>query len=158
MPDRARPVTLTFGDRVPPLFSTTAIAQLRGINRAALTSTATIARPTRAASPGGGANTGARTWVTIDDGEDVPCRLAILSQQGAVIVQQAGQPTSPDRMAAVFDLEGPEIKQGDRITVTGTDAAGGNWTRAVLVLTARNPRTYSAMRVFVCQDVPPGST
>lgn len=141
-----------------PLFSETAIATLRSLNRASLTSLAKIDRPTRATSPGGGANTGTRTWHTIDDGAAVPCRLAILSQQGAVIVQQAGQPTSPDRLVVVFDLDGPAVKEGDRLTVTGTDAAGNDWTRVALVLTARTPRTVSAMRVFVCQDVPPGST
>lgn len=136
-----------------PPFNATAIASLRQLNRSALTSRALIERPGRAASPGGGANTGKRTWD--DVAADVPCRLSTM--EGVPVTLQAGQLTTPERLLAVFDLEGAEIQPGDRLTITGTDAAGGDWSRAVLVLSPRNPRTYSAMRVFVCQDVPPGS-
>lgn len=117
-----------------------------------LTSSATIERPTNATSPGGGANTGKRGWTSIAEGE--PCRLT--TETGTTVTVQAGQLATPERLLVVFDLEGEAIRQGDRLTITGTDAAGGDWTRVVLVLSLRNPRTNSAMRTFVCVDAGPG--
>lgn len=131
-----------------PLFSDAAIASLRALNLSALDSRALIGRPGRGASPGGGANTGKPSWDDVAD--DVPCRLSTM--QGIAIAVRAGQLTTPDRLLAVFDLGDPEIRQGDRLTITGADAAGNDWTRVVVVLSARNPRTFSAMRVFVCEE------
>lgn len=135
------------------LFSESAIASLRALNVAALESRAQIGRPGRAASPGGGANTGKPTWDDVAD--DVPCRLSTM--EGVAITSRAGQLTTADRLLAVFDLGDPVVKQGDRLTITGTDAAGNDWTRVVVVLSARNPRTFSAMRVFVCEESGPGA-
>lgn len=135
------------------MFDETAIAQLRGQNRDTLISRAKIERPGVAASPGGGANTGKRTWDEIAD--DVPCRLSTMADSPVIV--QAGQLRTPERLLATFDLESAAIKQGDRLTITGTDAAAQDWTRVVTVLSMRTPRTVSVMRVYICEDVAPGS-
>ncbi len=133
-----------------PFLSPAFLRSLRETNRASLDSLATILVRETTTNPGG-ANTGKGTWR--ETATAIPCRLSTVD--GAPIVIQAGQLTTPDRVAVVFDLEGPDVAEGNRITVTGTDIAGQAWTRTVIVLTAQFPRTASAMRAFVCQDVGP---
>lgn len=136
-----------------PLFNPAALKSLRALNIAALDSRAVIETPSAASVPGGGANTGRKGWTVVDGGDDVPCRLSAMD--AAPVVIQAGQFTTPEHVLVVFDLEGPDVRQGDRITVSGTDIASQEWTRRVTVLSALSPRTNSAMRMFVCQDVSP---
>lgn len=69
---------------------------------------------------------------------------------------QADQTVFIARWVVVFDLEGPPVAEGNRLTVTGVDVAGIPWTRVVLVVGSRSPRTFSGMRTYVCQDVGPG--
>lgn len=140
------------GDTVP-FFNTAAVAALRQRNLDALDSVALIEAPARAASAGGGANTGALGWSPVALGDAVPCRLAPIAAPGVVI--QAAQLTNPARVVVVFDLEGPAVLPGYRLTVTGVDGAGASWSRAVTVIGPKSPRTSSAMRAFVCADVGP---
>ncbi len=136
-----------------PLFSAAALRSLRDLNRKALDSLASIEREVVSSAPGGGANTGAKVWTTIDGGDAVPCRLAPDADGGVTI--QAGQLTTPDKMLVVFDVDSPDIVLGDRITVSGADLDGTEWIRVLTVLTPKNPRTNSTGRAYVCLDVSP---
>lgn len=137
-----------------PLFSPDALRAMRSWHTGTLTSRARIDAPRAGlGSTGqGGANVGGRAWVTVAD--VVPCRMAPLDP--ASESAQADQTVNINRWVVAFDLEGPPVSEGDRLTVTGTDAVGGAWTRSVLVIGSRTPRTYSAMRSYICQDVGPG--
>jgi hypothetical protein len=135
-----------------PMFSPEVLAELRDINRASLVSTATVKRLTIAGGGAGGANTGARSWTDVAEG--VPCRLSPIVP--ATPSSVADQTAYLGRWLVVVDLEAPAIRAGDRLEVSGVDEAVQPWTRTVLVLGDRSPRTFSAMRPYVCEDVPPG--
>lgn len=142
-----------------PFFSPDALRSLRDTNVALLVSSAQIDAAVTIAGAGG-ANVGGRTWRTITDPATgapalaVPCRMAPLVP--AVDSSQAEQTVNISRWMVTFDLGGPPVAEGNRLTVSGTDVAGNPWTRIVLVVGSRAPRTFSAMRSFVCQDVGPG--
>lgn len=139
-----------------PILDRVALAELRDLNRGSLVSRAKLERLTDAAGPGpgGGANTRAKTWATVAGGDALPCRLAPASAGNPSSV--ADQTVDLARARLVLDVEGPAVLEGDRLTVTGVDAAGNAWTRVVAVLGAESPRSFSAMRVFVCENAPPG--
>lgn len=139
-----------------PLFAPSALRALRALNRKSLDSVAVIEAPAIAGAPGGGANTGKRGWAVVDGGDAVPCRLS--NAEAGTVVIQAGQSATPDRFLLVVDLEGPVIADGYRVTVTGVDIAGQAWQRVVSIVSAFNPRTNSAMRAFVVQDVSPSGS
>lgn len=138
-----------------PLFSSEALQSLRALNVGSLTSRARIDRPAYAAGQGG-ANTGGRTWVTIDDGDAVPCRVSPLVPSAGNT--EADENTNVAKWLVVFDLGDPAIHDGDRLTVTGTDVAGGAWSRSVIVVGPHYPRTFTSMRAFACNDAGPGQT
>jgi hypothetical protein len=137
-----------------PIFSADALAALRQQNVGSLTSLARIDGPVVSGSGGGGANAGGRAWHTVDGGAAVPCRMAPLVP--AIESTQADENVNIARWVVVFDLTGPAVAEGQRLTITGVDVAGNAWSRVVLVVGSRSPRTFSAMRTFICQDVGPG--
>lgn len=136
-----------------PIFSADTLRALRDINVGSLTSRARIDEQAYAGGSGG-ANVGGRTWHTIDDGDAVPCRMAPFVP--AIDSAQADATANIARWVVVFDLNGPEVIEGYRLTITGADVAGNAWTRMVVVIGARSPRTFSAMRTFICHDVGAG--
>lgn len=138
-----------------PFLSADTLAPLRDANRALLVSRATVERASRDTSPGGGANTGARSWAVIDEGADVPCRISPLVPGSPASV--ADQTTTLSRWIVGMDTDGPAIVVGDRITVTGVNVVTlETWSRVVVVINARGPRTHSAMAVYECEDAGPG--
>lgn len=141
------------------IFSADSLRALRDLNVSTLTSVARIDAPTTS-SGAGGANVGGRAWKTVVDPNShapalaVPCRMAPLVP--STDSGQADQTVFIARWVVVFDLDGPPVIEGNRLTVTGVDVAGIPWTRIVLVIGSRSPRTFSSMRTYVCQDVGPG--
>lgn len=145
-----------------PLFSADALRALRDIHVGTLTSRARIdqVRGATNTSGQGGANVGGRAWETVIDPDtgapavDVPCRMAPLDP--ASDTTQADQTVNITRWAVAFDFLGPTIIEGNRLTVSGVDVVQRPWSRTVVVIGARTPRTYSSMRIFICQDAGPG--
>lgn len=141
------------------IFSADTLRVLRDLNVSSLLSCARIDEAVTL-SGAGGANVAGRTWSTVVDPNTqepalaVPCRMAPLV--AAIESGQAEQTVNIARWVVVFDLEGPPVVEGNRLTVSGVDVACVPWTRTVLVIGSRSPRTFSAMRTFVCQDVGPG--
>lgn len=145
-----------------PLFSDETLLAMRELHRGMLTSRARVDAPKASAGMAGqgGANVGGRAWRTVTDpttgapATAVPCRVSPLVP--AADSAQADETVNITRWAVAFDLEGPPVSEGDRLTVTGEDALGITWSRTVLVIGRQTPRTYSAMRIYICQDVGPG--
>ena len=138
-----------------PIFDRETLAALRAENLASLNNRARAERQVRAASQGGGANTGALTWQPVDGLEDIACRMA--PSQLPASGTTADQPTNLGRWAIATDVEAPIFEPGWRLTITGEELlTGEQWTRVVVVEGARAPRTFSAMRNYECVDVGPG--
>jgi hypothetical protein len=136
-----------------PLFSAEALAPLREANRASLTSRLRAESLTRAASQGGGANTGARAWTIVAD--DVPCRISPAQLPAAATV--ADQATNLSRWVVATDVETPIFEPGMRLTVTGEELLTHEpFSRVVIIDGGYTPRTFSAMRLYQCVDAGPG--
>jgi hypothetical protein len=140
--------------RANPYLSDDALAAARAVLRPTLTSFATIERPTTGSTAGGGANTGAPAWTGVPNGTNVECAISPLV--GGQVPTEASQSVALNRWRVRFDYCAPAVGPGYRLTISGVDAAGGAWTRVVVVLGEHTPRTVSAARVYVCEDAGPG--
>jgi hypothetical protein len=140
--------------RANPYLSDEVLATARAVLRPTLTSFATIEHPVGGTSAGGGANTGPATWAIVSGGTSVECAISPLV--GGQVASEASQAVALNRWRVRFDYCAPAIGPGYRLTITGVDAGGGAWSRTVIVLGEHTPRTVSAARVYVCEDVGPG--
>lgn len=138
-----------------PLFSTGALERLRRLHVTTLKDRALIERPT-STSGTGGANTGTRGFAVVGGTDVTPAACAISPAAAGSTATEADQNVALNRWNLRLDVEGPPLGPGYRVTVTGADLAGVVYTRVLVVLGEHNPRTWSTLRKYVCEDAGPG--
>ncbi|MGI8765699.1 MAG: hypothetical protein ACR2KM_04175 [Gemmatimonadaceae bacterium] len=125
------------------LFPADAVAQFRAMNTANLPHTALVERP--GYTRGAGAIT-QRSYTVVAVG--VPCRRSIAGHS-------AGERLIADQLEAVvqsvvvFDA-GTDVRQDDRLTVSGLDGAGNPFTVTVTVVGVLAPIATETMRKALC--------
>lgn len=123
-----------------------AVATLAAINNASLPHRAQIDRPSTSTGPGGVV---APTYTTIASG--IPCRRAIAGHSaGERTIADQVQPIVAD---VVVFAPGADVREHDRLTVTGTDAGGTAFTLVFDVDAVMAPLAAEAMRKVLCTAV-----
>lgn len=129
-----------------PLFNARTVAALAALNAASLPHAAVIAGPTYTAAHGA-----QQVHYDTPRLSGVPCRVSIPALSGGELVT-AEQLRALSRYTVVF-AAGTDVRELDRLTVTGTDAAGRAFTLVLDVVTVGAPLAVEAMRKTVCQLV-----
>lgn len=128
------------------MFPSSAIATLAALSNSLMPHQATIERPSTATGPGGVVTPGFTTMAT-----GVPCRRAIAGHS-------AGERVIADQVRAIISdavvfQPGTDVRERDRLTVTGADAVGTPFTLVFDVEAVLAPVVAEAMRKALCSAV-----